>query len=399
MRKKIGDHLSLFVIIAGAASFFLSNLLLKDVFDSDIYGHYSILISYFSLIYVVGIFGADQVFLRFSVSLEKDKIHTQKMQFVLVPIIVVMSSLIGTLVFKKNYPEVEINSVLLFFSSMGMIGILFLFSILRLNSDFVFAQITSNYWKLVMFVTAFLFYIQHNDLFRLFVNIILCNIILIFLVTLFYVYKKIQFQFNNDFTTWQIIQTSFHYFLSILSAALILFSDRFIIETKYDFKEFGNFFYLTNFFLAPYAILQNYISFKQLIAFKNNFNPEYYKKFNTRAIIFGLSMGFLLFFTALVLSYLKLIKFNFQNYSTIILILLATGTLRLFSSAINSAFEARTSLEMLRKSNLYIFLFTFFTLIFVVYYVNSIELILLNFILIWIFRCFIHNKLLFPKTK
>lgn len=399
MIKKLSNHLSLFVIIIGAGSFFLSNLILKDVFNAYIYGQYSIIISYFSLIYVVGIFGADQVFLRFSIARAPDVIETQRAQFYLVPGILLVSSIIGTFVFRYNYPEIEINLFLFFFSSMGMIGILFLFSILRLNSNFVFAQFVSNYWKIVLFANAFLFYFYKSQVFDVFIDIVLYNIILIFVLCLVYVYRKINFIFNLEYSLKDIVSTSFHFFLSILSAALILFSDRFIIELKFDFEKFGNFFYLTNFFLAPYTILQNYIGFKQLIIFKNNFSLEYYRKFNSRTIFFGLAMGIILLVAGMILSRFNIINFRFDDYVIIIVLLLITGTLRLFSSAINSAFEARTSMIMLRKSNLYILIFTCSILLFAIYVANSVEIILICMIFIWISRCMIHTRLLFPKNK
>ena len=77
------QHLSLLVIMVGAISFFVSNLVMKEILTATQYGHYSIFVTYFSLIYVFGILGTEQVFLRFSMGVKKNTIETQKFQLFL----------------------------------------------------------------------------------------------------------------------------------------------------------------------------------------------------------------------------------------------------------------------------------------------------------------------------
>jgi ABC-type transport system involved in cytochrome c biogenesis permease subunit len=180
---------------------------------------------------------------------------------------------------------------------------------------------------------------------------------------------------------------------------VLLFADRFIIETKYSFIEFGNFFYLTNFFLAPYAILQNYIGFKQLIVFKEGFNRGYFVSFNRKALFFGALLGLFLLLLAFILNYTDVIQFRFNRYPLIIALLLFTGIVRLYSSSIIAAFEARTSIKTLRKANIYIAGITFVILLMAVFLASSIEEILIYVIFIWLFRCIIHRRLLLHQMK
>lgn len=395
----IFKHLSLLIIVIGAMSFFISNVVMKEVLSATHYGQYSIFVTYFSLIYMLGIFGSEQVFLRFSRKTNRNTLETQKSQIILISVIIFFSTIISCILFKRYYPEVAINSLLLFLASFSMIGMLFLFNILRLNTNFVLSQFISNYWKLLLFTLALIFYINKEDNLETFIKIVAVNIVIIFLAVLFYIYKKIEINYNNDISTKDIFITAFHFFLAILSFSLITFADRFIIEMKFSIEEFGNFFYLTNFFLAPYTILQNYVGFKQLIVFKNDFNRDYYTRFNQKAILLGVVMAVFLLIISFYLCHFKLLKFSFNDYMPIILLLLFIGIVRLYSSSIISAFEARTTIETLRKSNIYILVITVFILLIAVFYAHSIQSILMSIIIIWLFRCVVHRQLILHQMK
>ena len=71
-------HLSLAIIIFGAGCFFLSNILLKEVLNEEAYGQYSITITYFSVIFIFGLLGLEQIFLRYSNFIATNTIETQK---------------------------------------------------------------------------------------------------------------------------------------------------------------------------------------------------------------------------------------------------------------------------------------------------------------------------------
>lgn len=392
-------HLSLLMILAGALGFFISNFLLKEILDANQYGQYSIFVSYFSLIYLFGIFGTEQVFLRFSFQSKKNTIQTQKLQLYLVGGISIFSSMLSTFIMKVYYPEIPINTVLLLLSSFCMIGTLFLLNMLRLNSDFVLSQFVSNYWKMVLFATTAFFYLFHKCNLADFIQFVAINMILVFIVASIYIYKNIKIEFNEEVSGRDIGITAFHFFLAIFGFSLINFADRFIIEAKFSISEFGDFFYLTNFFLAPFTILQNYIGFKQLIVFKDKFDKEYYIRFNQKAIAFGFLLGIALYISSYVLCFFKVLKFNFSESLSIISLLLLLGIVRLYSSSIISAFEARTSMESLRKSNIYILLITVLVLFIAIIFGNSIEPILICIISIWAFRCFVHRQLILCQMK
>lgn len=392
-------HLSLLMIIAGAGAFFLANIVLKELLNELEYGQYSIFVTYFSLIYVFGIFGTEQTFLRFSKRVAANIIETQKTQLYLIGFLATLTASCGTFFLKYYYSEIPISTSILFFSSFSMIAMMFLYNILRLNVKFVLSQFVTNYWKIILFVTTFFFYFKGKCSLEDFIFFIMINIIAIFLFTLFYISRGINLIFTNEVSSRSILVTSFHFFLAILGFSLITFADRFIIERKFSIAELGNYFYLTNFFLAPFTILQNYIGFKQLIVFKEKFDKDYYISFNRRAIFLGFIVSFSLVILSYFLSMLGLLKIDFSDSLQIILLLLLLGMVRLYSSSVISAFEARTSITTLRNSNFYILLFTIILMIIAIVFTFSIEATVICFIIVWMFRCIVHRQLLLLQIK
>lgn len=399
LKKGLVQHISLSIIVLGAVCFFISNIVMKEVLTDKNYGQYSIFVTYFSLIYLLGLLGTEQGFLRFSRKLNNNIITTQKVQLTLLFVVIVITSTICSLCFNFFYQEIQINFLLLYLSSFSMISLLFLFNILRLNTNFLFSQLISNFWKFILLITSILYYfLNYNDL-KQYIYIISYGIVLIFVLALIYVFNKIKINYNDDINKREIYISAFHFSLSIITFSLITFSDRFVIEKKFSIEEFGNYFYLTNFFLAPFSILQNYIGFKQLIIFKSNFHPNYFKTFLKKSIFLGVFMSLILLGLSLFANYYNFIDFSFTKYYFIIFLLLLTGVLRLYSSSITSAFEAITSIQTLRKSNIYIIFVTLVILLIAIFFSNSIEFILTCFIIIWFSRSFIHKKLLITQLK
>jgi O-antigen/teichoic acid export membrane protein len=386
------------LLATGAISFFLTNIVMKEVLSSFYYGQYSIIITYFSLIFVLGILGMEQVFLRFSTAKESNQIETQKIQLLLVSGVALFSSVVSTIFFKKNYPEIEFNTFLLFLTSFSIISSLFLYNVLRLNSNFFLAQLVANFWKFVLLILAALFYFKQSDKLEVFVACLCFSIIGFFALCLIYVFRTIQFKFTTPASSLEIISTASNFFIAIASFSLITFADRFIIEKKFNYITLGEFFYLTNFFLAPFTILQNYVGFKQLILFKNDFNLNYYFRYNRKIIFFGIFLAFFLFVFATGLNYYKILSYQFNNYTSIAL-LLVIGIIRLYSSSIISAFEAKSTLSYLRISNVLIVAFTVLILLYAYYFCHTIQSILICVIAVWCLRCLIHRQLLLHQYK
>src|SRR5690606_22177124 len=106
MRKFLNlfkSHYSFIPIIFGAGALFLSNILAKEFFSPQDYGYYSILITYFSIVFLFGIFGGEQLFIRISERPEPHLIETSRKVMGLVLGALLVSTVAGSVFFWMNY--------------------------------------------------------------------------------------------------------------------------------------------------------------------------------------------------------------------------------------------------------------------------------------------------------
>src|SRR5690606_1115375 len=147
------------------------------------------------------------------------------------------------------------------------------------------------------------------------------------------------------------------------------------------------------------SIIQNYIGFKQLVFFKDNFTVKIFKQKNKKSIIIGIVIGVSLFLLVSLISYFDLITFDFKNHTFLIVLLIVTGVVRLYSSSILSAFEAKVSVDTLKKTNIVIVFITVIMLISATYLTGNIQEVLFCVIIIWASRAFIHRYMLLKQIQ
>ncbi|CAM3319323.1 Polysaccharide biosynthesis protein [Flavobacterium longum] len=392
---KATGHLSLVIIILGAACFFAANILLKEVLSEQAYGQYSIAITYFSIIYMYGLLGSEQLFLRFSHHIGPNTITTQRFQKQLIICVILITSVLATVFFAVGYGHAtHCSIVMLYLSSLGIIGLLYLFNIFRLNGQFVFAQFLSNFWKIVLVPIAVLWYFKWLAGLPMLIDILMAAIIISVAIALFVFFRRIQFVYDESVSRKETLTMFFHQFISISAFSLLMFGDRFIIERKFGVAGFGNYFYLTNFFLAPFSILQNYVGFKQLVFFKKHFTMTGFDALNRKILLFSLAMGIGLYFLPAIVGRFVRLNFDFGRYQAVILLLLILGVARLYSASILSAFEAKTTVKTLQKANLIFIGLAGLIIGLAFLFFNALEWIILAMILIWLFRSILLRQLL-----
>lgn len=384
----------------GAGCFFLSNIVFKIFFDEVQYGQYSIVITYLSIAYILGLFGLEQGFLRYSNHSGKNTISTQKIQLKMVSIAIIVSSILATIFFKLYFIEaLVINPIILYLATVSMILLLFIFNIFRLNSDFILAQFIANSWRIFLLIFATIgYFFEKLSFINVLYSLLYC-VIFIGIMALYLCFKRITFRFNAEVSNKEIVFTAFQFFISIIAFTFLAFGDRFIIESKFGLEEFGNYFYLTNFFLAPFTIFQNYIGFKQLVLFKKQFSIEQFNAFNKKFLGLGSVLAISLFVISYVISNYDFLKFDFQKYTQIIILLLILGLVRLYSASINSAFEAKTTLKSLQKANLIFIALSIVILFITLVYFTTLEMILISIIVIWFLRCTIMRMILIQQIS
>ncbi len=394
----IKKHSSLLVLILGAGCFFISNIFLKTKLSTYEYGIYSLIITYLSLIYIYGLLGFEQVLLRYS-HIEKNNILlTQKICLYIILTTSILTSIISTIVFKIFY--LKTGHYLLFFTTFSMIISMPIFSILRLNKQFTLAQFVANYWKIILFFICIYMLIINQYAMDTIIDLLFLTIIVFTIVLVFYFTKKIRFEFTKNTSTKTIFLTFLFFFISITSFSLITFGDRFIIEEKIDIQTLGSYFFLTNFLLAPFNILQNYVGFKQLVEYKQGINHKSLFTNTIKISIIGLALGIGLCLFAFTMQRLNLVNFNFYDYITEITLFIILGIVKLYSSIVSPAFETNTNIKMLKLFNFSI-IFSSIIFITILLYVDKLTInkVLICLILLWFIRSISQHILILKSTK
>ena len=395
LKEIIKKHSSLILIVFGAGCFFLSNIIFKQNLTESDFGKYSLLVTYLSLVYIYGLLGFEQVIMRYSNLFSKNIVITQKFSYFLVIITSVFTSLVFSVLFNTYFFDNTEDIVLLITTSICMILNMTYFSVFRLNEDYTIAQFIANYWKifLLIFCVVFLFSTEifFADIVK-FVSILIIGFTVLFSILF---YKKIKIKFENNISKSTIIKSFFYFFISITSFSLITFGDRFIIEKNINIETLGTYFYLSNFILAPFNIIQNYIGFKQINEYKKEIKSSLIFKNIIKAIVIGILLGSALVLFIILIDYFKILNFNFKEYYTEICLFLLLGLIKLYSSVISPAFEVSTNINMLRKFNISLIIISilFITILLSIKELN-LEIIIINLMILWLTRTLIQHYLL-----
>jgi O-antigen/teichoic acid export membrane protein len=393
IKSHIIKHASIFVLGIASVSFFLLNILLKDILSPQDYGLYSILITYCSLISSFGLFGLDQVLLRTSV-IEGKEIAVDSRLISMVLFVLLFMSLISSSVVSKYY-DFGISYLNLILLSSFLILIKLSYQILRLLSKFTYSQFALNIWKLGLPLLLFLSLSMGFDITLSSITKYLFYCCLLSLGSYFLFYSKINFK-KLKYTQKDLIKFASGFFLTLFTLSVLNFSDRFIIERKFGLEEIGNYFFYVNLFLYPFTFFSTYIGFRELVSFKKAFSIDVFNKKLILATKLAILFGVIYLLLILSLDYLHIFDFNLDDYKLVIFLLMLWGIIKVVASLLSSAIGALTSQQDLNRINL-LSIILIFSLGLVIYYCHTITSIIISFLIVWVIRYSLYYLLVYRK--
>lgn len=395
---KLLEHQSLFIIVFSAVCYFFVNVLLKEKLSDVAYGEYSMIITFFSMIFIYGLLGLEQGFAKYSLVVKENIIETNEFQFKLVFISIILVSVFSSLFLIYYYSSLSINFFLIVIASICMSSLLFLYTLFRLNSNFVSAQLMQNGFKLILFFAVLILLNIKRFYDNEIVLILLGSIIITFLIGLFKI-KKIKIRFVDKVSKRTVIISGIFFLVSTATFSLINFADRYLIEYKFGLKVVGDYFYLFNVFLAPFSILQGYIGFKKLTHYKNSFSVLDFKKNNNKSLTYGFLLSVLLLIFYFLIIKVKIVTFDFLIYRNTVFLLLILGILKIYSAGIYPAFDVIIDVKNLIKAKTIILIISLSILIIAFFFAQSIELIIVSLIIIWFLKTSIMSWFLIYQEK
>jgi len=373
-------------MIAGAGSIFLVNIVLKATLSDFQYGEYSIFITFLQVCISFGFLGLEQVFLRLS-EVRDDKLLTDKKLLKITFVVGLLFSLLLSAVFSKIFLKIQVATTLLMLLTFSTSLMMFLYNIVRLKKQFVVAQLFNNMWKYTVLVITGILLIGGNVNAKTLIEIF--TYVSIGSATFFsiYVIKNIPFKFTNSFELSAIYKYSFHFVISMLSITFIGFFDRFYIKAFFGSEAFGDYFYLATIFYFPFALLQGYVGFKELVFFKTNASLPILKRKLRNINVLSVIIAIAIYGAAYVLNDLEVIPaIDFASSGSVILILMALGVLRINYSMLSSVLGATGSIKIIRNANIQSLVFILLIVTAGSNYLISVEAVAFCILLVWISR-------------
>ena len=373
-------------MIAGAGSIFLVNIVLKATLSDFQYGEYSIFITFLQVCISFGFLGLEQVFLRLSEVRDKTLL-TDKKLLKITFVVGLLFSLLLSAVFSKIFLKIQVATTLLMLLTFSTSLMMFLYNIVRLKKQFVVAQLFNNMWKYTVLVITGILLIGGNVNAKTLIEIF--TYVSIVSATFFsiYVIKNIPFKFTNSFELSAIYKYSFHFVISMLSITFIGFFDRFYIKAFFGSEAFGDYFYLATIFYFPFALLQGYVGFKELVFFKTNASLPILKRKLRNINVLSVIIAVAIYGTAYVLNDLEVIPaIDFASSGSVIFILMALGVLRINYSMLSSVLGATGSIKIIRNANIQSLGFILLIVTAGSNYLISVEAVAFCILLVWISR-------------
>ena len=373
-------------MIAGAGSVFLVNIVLKASLSDFQYGEYSIFITFLQVCISFGFLGLEQVFLRLS-EVRDDRLLTDKKLLKITFVVGLLFSLLLSAVFSKIFLKIQVATTLLMLLTFSTSLMMFLYNVVRLKKQFVVAQLFNNMWKYIVLIITGILLIGGNVNAKTLIEIF--TYVSIGSATFFsiYVIKNIPFKFTNSFELSAIYKYSFHFVISMLSITFIGFFDRFYIKAFFGSEAFGDYFYLATIFYFPFALLQGYVGFKELVFFKTNASLPILKRKLRTINVLSVIIAIAIYGAAYILNDLEIIPaIDFTSSGSVIFILMALGVLRINYSMLSSVLGATGSIKVIRNANIQSLVFILLIVAAGSNYLISVEAVAFCILLVWISR-------------
>jgi len=381
LKKLLNNHSSFLVLAISSLSIFIVNILLKKILDINEYGLYSLFITYISILASFGLMGTDQTFIRVSTS-QNNNIFTDINLKKYIFFIIFTFSIPYTLIFWSLY-LINYSFFLLLIITISSLTTLFVYNILRLKMYFLLSQIINNLWRIlptIILLMLCLFKIKID--FQKVINIFSFIFFIILIINILIIRKT---NFKNKKTEINLFDMSLQNLISNFTIVVINFFDRIIIEKNLGIIELANYFFLSNIFLFPFLLFQNYIGFKEIIKFKSNFSIKIMKNKILNVLKFSLLFSVLLFISSIILDRFGILNLDITGNIKLIIIMIIIGITKNIYSIVSAAGGAITNPQMTKNLNIISF-FSLLLLTIPYNYKFHIELTISFFLLIWVIR-------------
>lgn len=346
--KFIRQHFSFFILLLGGGGLYLSNVALSFFLTPDEYAKYGLLSAFVAIVTVFSGFGFDQIILRYA-KVSKDCVEIPTETIYPSMILIMVSSLILSVIFGAFFWGQHIW--MLFVFSVTSAIVIYYYTLFRISSLFIAAQIQKNAWKIlfpIVLGVSLLYFNLDSNYILLSITILMCLTSVLGWFQSKNVNKKF---FRQGFYDWNLL---WGYFSAMMIMSFMTSGDRFFIDGVLGKEELARYFFLQNIFLFPLSQLQNYFGFKDVVVFKERLNIKLLnEKLLKNVVVSLLASSFILFLFMIVLFVFPVNNyFNISRDWALIGFLIITGLVRVWYASLSAAMSIFADSKMINQSNL-----------------------------------------------
>jgi O-antigen/teichoic acid export membrane protein len=382
----VKKHFPFVVMVLGAGSQLLTSLLLYKYLDPNSYGLFGLYMTFLSLVFSFGVFGAEQAFMR-ECQIQNERVSSSKnillivlVSFVLGPLLLAVSAYFTFL----SQGNVLILLCLAYAGALVMMA----YNFLRITQYFVYSQIVQNLWR---FFIAFslISVVIFNAGINFVLNMCLFGLVMavIIFVFLYFRVSKNKLEISAEgmsFNSSVKLTVSFLFSMGVLTATS--FFDRYFVGSSMSVEQFGEFFLLQNVFVYPILLLANYIGFKSLVRYKKELNLKQFNMDFFKLIIILPIIMLLYWYCVLIVDGFFDMGFYFSDKTNVIIPLLIFGIVKTIYSLLSAAVGARGSAKSIYLANFMSLLSVFIVGVVLINIDVTMEIIVWCMVVIWLLR-------------
>ena len=382
------NHIAIVLPFLGAGCIFLLNFYMKSNLDPSKYGVFAGFLLLINTFFLIGSGGVEQLIVRVSTIKNKAIYFNEGVVFFCVILFFAIPFI--SLLFVRALGLIDLVTVYHYVVVLLVQLLMVLSTLYKLTSKLFYSLFVINFWKVVLFglfvlsVTQDVVYFSGEFIF--FISLLSSVVVLVIL--------RASISFRLVVGGFYLIKTTAIYATSVISImSYVMFDsmDRFVIKEVFSSSQFGDYFFIFNFIMAPVVIISNYLVSRRIVNYKEFFSLVDLFKDTVMAFfvsIFASMMMVVILVTCIVFG---VVAFSIEYYYTIIVVVLLGGV-RSSYAFLSMAYSVICSTSTLLITSL-----SFGALVLLVYLgitasnkSFSLEMCLFLFLILWVLRSFVY---------
>lgn len=333
-------HIPILMPIIGAGSTFLVNLIMKSVLSPIAYGDFAALLLIIITLYIIGLLGYEQVFIRL-LKVNNGRVIIQKWLAVVAGCVLLLSPFVSFLLM-DTLSIVDNLTPFFIICSLVIPASTLLSTLFKVSGDLTAHYMYMNAWKFFLLLVV-IYSVSFSEANLNYIHILLA-LSVGFTLSIF-ISNKSNIKITSGGDLKIILIFLIAGMASITGYAIFDGMDRFIIKDLFSREVFGDYFFIFTFIMAPVSIISAYFTARKLPAYKACFDLSILQKDYFSVLFLSMAISLLFYLCIEILIWAGLIGFS-EEYQglmiSVVMLAIIRGGYAMLSMAYTVVCSSRT---------------------------------------------------------